>query len=427
MKIQSIRGVKDILPGDIEKWQWVEEIARNVFSKYGFREIRLPIFEKTALFSKSIGETTDIVEKEMYTFEDRSGEQITLRPEGTASVVRAYIEHKMHNPPAVVKLYYMGPMFRYERPQAGRFRQFYQIGIEAMGTDNPTVDVEVMTLLIEFFRLLGLTGLELQINSLGCADCRPKYRETLKDAIRGHLDELCQNCNQRYERNPLRVLDCKVERDREIAKELPKTKDHLCESCRTNFAQVQTLLDTTQTPYSLNPLLVRGLDYYTRTTFEVVSTGLGAQNAICGGGRYDSLVEEFEGPPTPCFGFALGMERLISVIPFGDKIDLESRPDIFVVSLGEEAKATTFKIIHELRREGFRVDQDYAGGSLKSQMRKADKSWSRFALIVGENEIKSGKYLLRDMEYSSQKEIPATDLTRAIREQLAKPSSPAKA
>jgi len=254
--------------------------------------------------------------------------------------------------------------------------------------------------------LLGLTGLELQINSLGCADCRPKYRETLKDAIRGHLDELCQNCNQRYERNPLRVLDCKVERDREIAKELPKTKDHLCESCRTNFAQVQTLLDTTQTPYSLNPLLVRGLDYYTRTTFEVVSTGLGAQNAICGGGRYDSLVEEFEGPPTPCFGFALGMERLISVIPFGDKIDLESRPDIFVVSLGEEAKATTFKIIHELRREGFRVDQDYAGGSLKSQMRKADKSWSRFALIVGENEIKSGKYLLRDMEYSSQKEIP---------------------
>ena len=237
MKIQSIRGVKDILPGDIEKWQWVEEIARNVFSKYGFKEIRLPIFENTKLFSKSIGETTDIVEKEMYTFEDRSGEQITLRPEGTASVVRAYIEHKMYNPPSVVKLYYMGPMFRYERPQAGRFRQFYQIGVEAMGTANPTVDVEVMTLLIEFFRLLGLTDLELQINSLGCADCRPKYRETLKAAIREHLGELCQNCNQRYERNPLRVLDCKVERDREIAKELPKTKDHLCESCKTNFDQ----------------------------------------------------------------------------------------------------------------------------------------------------------------------------------------------
>ncbi len=426
MKIQSIRGVKDILPGDIEKWQWVEEIARSVFSKYGFKEIRLPIFENTKLFSKSIGETTDIVEKEMYTFEDRSGEQITLRPEGTASVVRAYIQHKMYNPPSVVKLYYMGPMFRYERPQAGRFRQFYQIGIEAMGTDNPTVDVEVMTLLIEFFRLLGLTDLELQINSLGCADCRPKYRETLKDAIRGHLDELCQNCNQRYERNPLRVLDCKVERDREIAKELPKTKDHLCESCQTNFVRVQTLLDSTQTPYSLNPLLVRGLDYYTRTTFEVVSTGLGAQNAICGGGRYDSLVEEFEGPPTPCFGFALGMERLISVIPFDDKMDLESRPDIFVVGLGEEAKSVTFKIIHELRRAGFSVDQDYTGGSMKSQMRKANKSGSRFSLIVGENEIKSGMYLLKDMETGSQNEVTATDLPTAIREQLAKPPTQGK-
>jgi histidyl-tRNA synthetase len=427
MKIQSIRGVKDILPGDIEKWQWVEEIARNVFTKYGFKEIRLPIFENTKLFSKSIGETTDIVEKEMYTFEDRSGEQITLRPEGTASVVRAYIEHKMYNPPSVVKLYYMGPMFRYERPQAGRFRQFYQIGVEAMGTANPTVDVEVMTLLIEFFRSLGLTDLELQINSLGCADCRPKYRETLKAAIRGHLGELCQNCNQRYERNPLRVLDCKAERDREIAKELPKTKDHLCESCKTNFDQVQTLLDSTQTPYSLNPLLVRGLDYYTRTTFEVVSAGLGAQNAICGGGRYDSLVEEFEGPSTPCFGFALGMERLISVIPFGDKIELESRPDIFVVGLGDEAKSVTFKIIHDLRKEGISVDQDYAGGSMKSQMRKANKSRARFSLIVGENEIKSGKYLLKDMENSSQTEISATELARAIREQLAKPSSPTKA
>lgn len=426
MKIQSIRGVKDILPGDIEKWQWVEEIARNVFSKYGFREIRLPIFENTKLFSKSIGETTDIVEKEMYTFEDRSGEQITLRPEGTASVVRAYIEHKMYNPPSVVKLYYMGPMFRYERPQAGRFRQFYQIGVEAMGTANPTVDVEVMILLIEFFRSLGLTDLELQINSLGCADCRPKYRETLKAAIRGHLGELCQNCNQRYERNPLRVLDCKAERDREIAKELPKTKDHLCESCKTNFDQVRALLDSTQTPYSLNPLLVRGLDYYTRTTFEVVSAGLGAQNAICGGGRYDSLVEEFDGPSTPCFGFALGMERLISVIPFDDKIELESRPDIFVVGLGDEAKSVTFKIIHDLRREGISVDQDYAGGSMKSQMRKANKSRARFSLIVGENEIKSGKYLLKDMENSSQTEISATELTHALREQLAKPSLPAK-
>ncbi|GJL78314.1 MAG: histidine--tRNA ligase [Nitrospinaceae bacterium] len=417
MKIQSIRGVKDILPGDIEKWQWAEEIARDVFSRYGFKEIRLPIFEKTQLFSRSIGETTDIVEKEMYTFTDRSGEQITLRPEGTASVVRAYIEHKMYNPPSVVKLYYMGPMFRYERPQAGRFRQFYQIGIEAMGTDNPVIDVEVMTLLMEFFRRLGLSDLELQINSLGCSDCRPKYREVLKTAIQGHLDELCSNCNQRYERNPLRVLDCKVERDREIAKGLPKTAEHLCKTCQTNFSQVQTFLDSIGTPYSLNPLLVRGLDYYSRTTFEVVSTGLGAQNAICGGGRYDSLVQEFDGPSTPCFGFALGMERLISLLPVENKTS-DTRPDIFVVSLGDEAKRQSFKIIHELRKEGFIIDQDYEGGSMKSQMRKANKSFCRYALIIGENEIKTGKFLLKNMESSSQAEVPAENLTEEIKNQL---------
>ena len=425
MKIQSIRGVKDILPGEIEKWQWVETIARSVFHKYGFKEIRLPIFEKTQLFSRSIGEATDIVEKEMYTFTDRSGEQITLRTEGTASVVRAYIEHKMYNPPSVVKVYYLGPMFRYERPQAGRFRQFYQIGIEAMGTDNPVIDVEVMTLLVEFFRQLGLTDLELQINSLGCSDCRPQYRETLKEAIRGHLDELCENCNQRYERNPLRILDCKVERDRQIAKDLPKTCDHLCETCKTNFTQVQALLDSTETPYFLNPLLVRGLDYYSRTTFEVLSTGLGAQNAICGGGRYDSLVEEFEGPSTPCFGFALGMERLISIIPFENKNYSESRPDIFIISLGDEAKNFSFKMAHQLRQEGFTVDQDYDGGSMKSQMRKANKSLSRFALIVGENEIEAGVYLMKDMETGSQIEVPAENFIQTIKNQLNNHEKPA--
>jgi histidyl-tRNA synthetase len=421
MKIQSIRGVKDILPGEIEKWQWVEQIARNIFSRYGFKEIRLPIFEKTQLFSRSIGEATDIVEKEMYTFTDRSGEQITLRPEGTASVVRAYIEHKMYNPPSVVKVYYLGPMFRYERPQAGRFRQFYQIGIEAMGTDSPVIDVEVMTLLVEFFRQLGLTDVELQINSLGCSECRPHYREVLKTAIRGHLEELCENCNQRYERNPLRVLDCKVERDRQIAKDLPKTCDHLCEPCKTNFTEVQALLDSTETPYSLSPLLVRGLDYYSRTTFEVVSTGLGAQNAICGGGRYDSLVEEFEGPSTPCFGFALGMERLISVISFEDKNYSESRPDIFIVSLGDEAKSRSFKLAHQLRKEGFTVDQDYDGGSMKSQMRKANKSLSRFALIVGENEIAAGIYLMKDMEAGSQEEVPAENFIPTLKDRLTTP------
>jgi histidyl-tRNA synthetase len=421
MKIQSIRGVKDILPGEIEKWQWVESVAHRVFSRYGFKEIRIPIFEKTPLFSRSIGETTDIVEKEMYTFSDRGGEQITLRPEGTASVVRSYIEHKMYNPPSVVKVYYLGPMFRYERPQAGRFRQFYQIGVEAMGTDSPLVDFEVMTMLMEFFTQLGLKELRLEINSLGCPDCRPQYREILKTEIRKHLSELCANCNQRYERNPLRVLDCKVERDREIAKTLPKTGDHLCDTCRDNFAEVQSMLDATQTPYRLNPQLVRGLDYYTRTTFEVTSDSLGAQNAVCGGGRYDSLVEDFEGPSTPCFGFALGMERLISILNFDGNVF--SKPDLFVVCLGDEARNHSLKMIHELRAAGVSVERDYECGSIKSQMRKANKMECRFALVLGENEIKSGKYVLKEMATGNQTEIPSASLLDEIKTQLNSESS----
>lgn len=420
MKIQSVRGVKDILPGEIEKWQWVESTAHRVFSRYGFKEIRIPIFEKTQLFSRSIGETTDIVEKEMYTFPDRGGEQLTLRPEGTASVVRSYIEHKMYNPPSVVKLYYLGPMFRYERPQAGRFRQFYQIGVEAMGTDSPIVDFEVMTMLIEFFTQLGLKDMQLEINSLGCPDCRPQYRKLLKSAVREHLSELCGNCNQRYERNPLRVLDCKVERDREIAKGLPKSKDHLCEVCQSNFAQVQSMLDATATPYTINPQLVRGLDYYTRTTFEVTSSGLGAQNAICGGGRYDSLVEEFDGPSTPCFGFALGMERLISLLTFDATHSAKSRPDLFVVCLGEQALKPSLEIIHELRRGGVAVERDYDCGSIKSQMRKANKVQCRFTLILGDNEIQSGKYLLKEMATGTQTEILSSSLLQEIRDRLRK-------
>jgi histidyl-tRNA synthetase len=419
MKIQSVRGVKDILPGEIEKWQWVEKTAHEVFSRYGFNEIRLPVFEKTALFSRSIGETSDIVEKEMYTFDDRGGDQITLRPEGTASVVRSYIEHKMYNPPALVKLYYLGPMFRYERPQAGRFRQFYQIGVEAMGSDSPLVDFEVMTMLIAFFNKLGLKDLQLEINSLGCPDCRPGYRETLKSAIREHLDELCGNCNQRYERNPLRVLDCKVENDKKIAEGLPKSKDHLCQVCRENFAKVLSMLDTAGTPYNTNPQLVRGLDYYTRTTFEVTSSKLGAQNAICGGGRYDSLVEEFEGPSTPCFGFALGMERLISLLDSAETEALSSKPDLYVVCLGDTAVNHSLNMIHDLRSAGISVDRDYEAASMKSQMRKANKVQAQFVLILGDNEIQSGQYSLKNMANGEQIEVSADSLLESLRSQLA--------
>ncbi len=335
-------------------------------------------------------------------------------------MVRAYIQHKLYNPPGVLKLYYQGPMFRYERPQAGRFRQFYQIGVEALGTENPLIDFEVMTMLIEFFRLLGLDDLELQINSLGCSRCRPGYRDTLKSEIRKHLNVLCENCCARYERNPLRVLDCKVETDQEIARHLPKTIENLCTECEENFTRIRAMLDGTGVPYSINPQMVRGLDYYTRTTFEVVSKKLGAQNALCGGGRYDTLVEEFDGPATPCFGFAVGMDRLLSVIPFEkmDGTDIEVRPDVFLVALGDPAAEVSFRLAHQLRSEGLAVEMDYDRGSLKSQMRKANKANSLFTLILGENEIQAGKYLLKDMETGTQTEIAADTLSQTVKNSL---------
>jgi histidyl-tRNA synthetase len=289
-----------------------------------------------------------------------------------------------------------------------------------MGSHNPAIDTEVMIMLMDFFQTLGLVGLKLQLNSLGCSKCRPEYREVLRNSIRHHLSDLCDNCNQRYEKNPLRVLDCKVERDQEIAAGLPRTGDHLCSECKSHFSEVQSLLDSTNTPYDLNHQLVRGLDYYTHTTFEVTSAELGAQNAICGGGRYNMLVEEFEGPPTPCFGFALGLERLISVIPF-DKIGrIGKQPDVFILCLGEEAQRHGFQLAHKLRADGFSVERDHDGGSMKSQMRKANKLACRFALIVGENEIKSGKYQLKDMSDGSQVEVSAEACAEEIKEQLKK-------
>ncbi len=414
MKIQSIRGVKDILPDEIWKWQHIESVVHNIFPRYGFREIRLPVFEDTRLFSRSIGETTDIVEKEMYTFQDRGGDSITLRPEGTASVVRAYVEHKMHTPPSLLKMFYIGPMFRYERPQKGRLRQFNQIGVEAMGSPSPVVDVEMMTMLMEFFKTLGLTDIKLEINSLGSRECRPQYRELLKTKIEKHLDPLCSNCKNRYQRNPLRVLDCKSEHCSEIAADLPKLIDHLDPTSAEHFSEVCSLLDSADSTYCVNPKLVRGLDYYNHTAFEVTSQNLGAQNTICGGGRYDTLVEELEGPSTPCFGFALGLERLVSLVPFDDVKTLQKSPDIFIICLGEEAKTSGFKIAHELRLKGFRVERDYEMGSMKSQMRKANKTQSRLTLILGENEIRSGKFVLKNMKTGEQAEYPAEELAAEV-------------
>jgi histidyl-tRNA synthetase len=363
---------------------------------------------------RSIGEATDIVEKEMYTFNDRSGDSITLRPEGTASVVRAYIEHKMYNPPSTLKMFYIGPMFRYERPQAGRLRQFNQIGVEVMGSSSPIVDAEVMTMVIEFFKELGLTEVSLEINSLGSQECRPQYREILKAEIEKFLDQLCSNCTGRYQRNPLRVLDCKVEQCSKIADKLPKLIDHLDKASADHFSEVRSLLDSAGIPYSVNTNLVRGLDYYNHTAFEITSMNLGAQNAICGGGRYDTLVEDLDGPSTPCFGFALGLERLVSLVPFHEKKHPKKTPDIFIVCLGKETKMLGFQIAHELRLKGFWVERDYETASMKSQMRKANKSQSRFTLILGENEIRSGNLKLKNMDTGEQKECLAQDLAAEI-------------
>lgn len=405
MKIKKVRGVKDILPGEIEKWQWVEAITHSVFANFGFKEIRVPIFEYTNLFSRGIGETTDIVEKEMYTFEDKGGEIITLRPEGTASVARAYVENKLYNPPSLTKLYYIGPMFRYERPQAGRFRQFYQIGVEAMGSQSPSVDAEVICMVNELLKRLGLKNTELQINSLGCHECRPQYRELLKEAGREKFDELCNNCQQRLDRNPMRLLDCKVETCSEIAQGLPKTSEHLCEKCDQEFNLVKELLKSTDTDFTVNFKLVRGLDYYSKTAFEIVSSDLGAQSAVCGGGRYDQLVEEFDGPATPCFGFAIGLDRLVSLISTDDNPEIFQKPELFIVALGEAAEKETFKITQNLRKQGIWVDRGYESTSLKSQMRKANKSGASFVLILGENELNSEICPLKNMSDGEQKDI----------------------
>jgi histidyl-tRNA synthetase len=417
MKFQSIRGVNDILPGEIEAVQRLEQAARAVFESFGFSEIRIPIFEVTELFARGIGTTTDIVEKEMYTFEDRDGKKITLRPEGTAPVVRAYIEHQMHLKAPVAKLYYLGPMFRHERPQAGRFRQFYQIGVEAIGTDRPAMDVEVLAMLTALLNRVGVTEVQLEINSLGDAACRPPYRKTLKAYFKTHLSQLCEDCRRRYETNPMRILDCKKEGCKAVTAKAPSPLDHLCADCLAHFLQVKDGLNRLKIPFLVNEHLVRGLDYYMRTAFEVTTTKLGAQNAIAAGGRYDGLVEELGGAPTPGIGFAMGVERIASLM---ERIGTP-KPDVFFALLGEETARQMLPVIIQLRGEGVRAEMDYSGGGLKKQMSLSDKLGARYTLIIGENELKTGKAILRNMADKSQTELSLSELTQVLPERLRKP------
>ena len=407
--IKVLKGTKDILPQDVHMWHFVENTAEEVFSKYGFREIRTPIIEVTELFARGVGDTTDIVNKEMYTFE-KSNRSITLRPENTAGVVRAYIENGMARLSAPVKLWYKGPMFRYERPQAGRQRQFHQVGVEMFGVEQPAADAEIILMAVNFLMHLGLKDLDVEINSLGCPKCREKFNQSLKKVIRPYLSDLCDDCRNRFEKNPLRILDCKVESCKEIyaREEIQKVimSDFLCDDCRNHYEELKMYLDKMNVKYSENRLLVRGLDYYNRTVFEIKSNDLGSQNAVCGGGRYDNLVQQLGGSPTPAIGFAMGMERLISLL----KKKEEEKLDAYIVS---NFKTDAFIFAEELRGEGISVEFEMGDKKFVKQLEKASKV-AKFALILGENEMLNHKVSIKNLATGKQVTVNRADCVKML-------------
>lgn len=405
------RGTKDILPGAVNGWRYVESVLRDVCREFNYQEIRTPIFEHTELFQRGIGDGTDVVDKEMYTFNDRSGRSITLRPENTAAVVRSFVENKLYAEPMPLKVFYIGPMFRYDRPQAGRMRQFHQFGVEAMGSPSPVVDAETILLAITVLKRLGLKDLKLKINSVGCPKCRPQHRTLLQDYFRPHLKELCEDCQSRFDRSPLRILDCKVDHDKPFMAGAPKITDSLCEECHDHFEMVKKLLDEAGVDYEVDSTLVRGLDYYTKTAYEVQYSPLGAQSAVGGGGRYDGLVEELGGPSTPGVGFAMGLERIILALEKQGLLKSEKEAiDVFAVVPDEGGTADAFKAVMTLREAGYSCDMNRIGRSMKAQMKQADRAGARFALIFGEEERSRGAVTVRNMADSSQEEIKRSEI-----------------
>jgi histidyl-tRNA synthetase len=418
MSINIPRGTQDILPGQVEKWQAIEEKAREICEKYLYREIRTPIFEHTELFLRSVGETTDIVQKEMYTFTDRGDRSLTLRPEGTASTVRSYVENKMFgdaNQP--VKLYYIGPMFRYERPQAGRYRQFVQFGIEALGSADPAIDAEVISMAMTLYKEMGLRKLKLIINSLGDKDSRTAHREALVNHFKPRIGEFCQDCQNRLEKNPLRILDCKQDRNHELMSSAPSIIDYLNDYSREYFNKLQNYLTDMEIPFEVDANLVRGLDYYNHTAFEImsVSEGFGAITTLCGGGRYNGLVEEIGGPETPGIGFALSIERFIAALE-AEKVDLALNDsiDCYLVSLGDAAKDYTVKLLHDLRANGFKAERDYLDRKLKAQFKAADRLQAKFVAVLGENELNNKVINLKNQATGEQLEIPLNELIETL-------------
>ena len=400
--MQTIRGFRDILPEHIPLWQQVEKEAKFLFESFGFKEIRIPILEKTELFARSIGEVTDIVEKEMYTFADRKGDKLTLRPEATASIVRSYIQHKMYAADPIRKFFMIGPMFRIERPQKGRYRQFYQIDAEIFGIESGLIDAQLLFLLNELFKRLGLTGLSAHINSLGCPECRPSFQKALLGFIESKKDKLCKNCLRRMDKNPLRILDCKVTDCKKALQDAPATLDHLCKNCEDHFNTVKTTLEQQGVAFIVDKSLVRGLDYYTRTAWEIQTTSLGAQSAVAGGGRYDGLVKELGGPQTPAIGFAIGFDRLVEVMEQLDKSSVAKPLDLFIVSLNDTAMKKGYLWSCELNQVGVRTEMDFRGKSLKALMKRANKLNARYVVIAGENELMENTVILRNMNTKKQ-------------------------
>src|ERR1700730_13969194 len=422
MKFQAIKGVRDIRPPESALWNRVEQTAREVFGTFGFAEIRLPIFEQTDLFARSVGQETDIVSKEMYSFEDRDESSISLRPEATASVVRAYIQHGMQTLPGNVKLYYMGPMFRRERPQKGRYRQFYQVGAEVLGpSDAPGIDAEVIEMLLAFFERLKLKGAVLHINSIGDKNCRPAYVERLRAELQVVREKLGADSQRRIETNPLRVLDSKLEHEQAIIEKLPRIADHLCEPCREHYAEVKKQLALRGITYQENWRLVRGLDYYMRTTFEITAPGLGSQNAVCGGGRYDGLVELLGGPPTKGIGFAIGEDRLILSLQESGKGQAQQGRDVYIAWMGERAYAAAIHAAKDLRKAGFSVELPPVEQKFGKALGQADKLGAKYALILGDNEVSEGLWTLKTLSTGEQAKLPEPELLQFLRDQ--KPAS----
>jgi histidyl-tRNA synthetase len=417
MAYQKPTGTQDILPGTVEKWQFIEEKARDLCRRFNYSEIRTPIFESTDLFRRGVGETTDIVEKEMYTFEDKGKRSMTLRPEGTAGVVRALVENKLFGEPDLNKLYYIGPMFRYERPQAGRYRQLHQFGVEVFGSEHPSIDAEVIGLGFSFYKELGIKNVTVEVNSVGTPEVRLVYRERLLDFLNPLRDKLCKDCQSRIDKNPLRVLDCKV--DQALFTEAPSILDSLDEACAVHFQAVCGYLDDMGIPYQINPRMVRGLDYYTHTAFEYKAQGIGAIDTIGGGGRYNGLVSQIGGPDQTGIGLGLGLERTLLILE-SQQIEIPTTPplDVYLVALGEAAEQQLVKVLYELRVAGLRVDKDYQGRKMKAQMKSADRLQAKYAAILGDDELARGEISLKNLSSGEQETVKLVDLNKVILNKL---------